>query len=126
MVAATIANRAIAHCLGVLLAWCGSLAAAEDGEVGRRIQASCTECHDADVHKAGLRLDQLKAPDQDPATLALWTRIHDRVAAGEMPPKKKLSGPEATAFTVALAKQLTRTDQEHQRTAGRVGLRRLN
>src|SRR5271170_6445003 len=126
MVAATIANRAIAHCLGVLLAWCGSLAAAEDGEVGKRIQASCSECHDADVHKAGLRLDQLKPVDQDPSALALWTRIHDRVAAGEMPPKKKLSAAEAAAFTAALARQLTSTDQEHQRTVGRVGLRRLN
>ncbi len=100
--------------------------AAEDGEVARRIQASCTECHDADVHKAGLRLDQLKPPTQDAAGLALWTRIHDRVAAGEMPPKKKLSAAEAGAFTVALAKQLTSADQEHQRTCGRVGLRRLN
>jgi hypothetical protein len=132
MVAATIKRLGLTLCLGGTFAVCaifassGRLAAAEDGEVAKRIQASCTECHDADVHKAGLRLDQLKPVDQDPATLALWTRIHDRVAAGEMPPKKKLSGPEATAFTVALARQLTVTDQEHQRTAGRVGLRRLN
>ena len=84
------------------------------------------ECHDGDVHKAGLRLDQLKPVSQDPASLALWTRIHDRVLAGEMPPKKKLSADETIAFTDTLAKQLTVTDQTRQRTAGRVAERRLN
>jgi hypothetical protein len=121
MVAATMVR------VGAILVSCAlCIAAADDADTAKRIQASCVECHDGDVHKAGLRLDQLKPVSQDPASLALWTRIHDRVLAGEMPPKKKLSADETIAFTDTLAKQLTVTDQTRQRTAGRVAERRLN
>lgn len=47
----------------------------------------CVDCHDADTKKGGLDLTKI-----DPTMLTqpdLWTRIHDRVQSGEMPPKKK-------------------------------------
>ncbi len=120
MVAATILRTAACCLIGL------GVAARATDEIAKRVQASCVECHDADVHKAGLRLDQLKPASEDPATLAMWTRIHDRVAAGEMPPKKKLDAGETAAFTGALASALTTADLAHQRHDGRVGLRRLN
>ena len=122
MVAATIIIR-----IGIVLsAWAAAQCAAGDDLIAKRIDNSCVECHDADVHKAGLRLDLLKPLAQDPAGLPMWTRIHDRVEAGEMPPKKKLGAEEARAFAEALAKELMATDRERQRTAGRVAARRLN
>ena len=99
---------------------------AADAAISKRLQASCVECHDADVQKGGLRLDTLKPPEQDPSTLATWAKVHDRVAAGEMPPKKKLTADEAHALTAPLAKTLAAIDRERSRKDGRVVLRRLN
>ena len=52
-------------------------------------KANCYECHDADVHKAGLDLTALKWDPQNADNHALWVKIHDRVHDGEMPPAKK-------------------------------------
>ncbi|HEX3133037.1 MAG TPA: DUF1592 domain-containing protein, partial [Planctomycetota bacterium] len=99
---------------------------APDPVIAKRISTSCVECHDADVHKGNLRLDTLKPVEQDPSTLVLWTRIHDRVANGEMPPKKHLTAEEVATFTTPLAKSVLAADQQRQRTDGRVLFRRLN
>src|SRR5689334_11192824 len=47
----------------------------------------CTTCHN-DVSKKGrLDLTGLANDPSDPANLAVWIKVHDRVRAGEMPPK---------------------------------------
>lgn len=112
--------------LAVTLVACSAFARAADAVVAKRIAASCVECHDGDVQKGNLRLDTLKPVEQDPSSLAIWARIHDRVAAGEMPPKKKLSAEETVAFTTPLAKSVLTADQQRQRSAGRTLFRRLN
>ncbi len=48
----------------------------------------CAECHDADMHKGGLRVDTLALPPAGADSLNLLVRLHDRVQAGEMPPEK--------------------------------------
>jgi hypothetical protein len=52
-------------------------------------ETHCTSCHDADSKAGGLDLTALKFNPTDPDNFARWVKVHDRVAAGEMPPKKK-------------------------------------
>lgn len=120
MVAATVAR------LLIVLSAIAPAVVAADSAISKRIATSCVECHDGELKKGNLRLDTLKPPEQDPSTLAIWAKVHDRVAAGEMPPKKKLTADEAVAFTTPLAKSLVAIDRERQRRDGRVVLRRLN
>src|SRR5258708_2364299 len=72
-----------------------------DGKIKPFIKAYCTDCHGPDVKKAGLRLDTLGADLTDEASLAKWIHVHDKVAAGKMPPPKREQPPkaEAEAFT---------------------------
>ncbi len=89
----------------------------------------CYECHDADVHKAGLDLTALKWNAQDADNQALWVKIHDRVRDGEMPPAKKKERPESAAvmaLTAGLAKRLIAADVAEQKAHGRTPLRRLS
>jgi len=69
----------------------------------------CFDCHDGFDKKGGLDLEALKTSLADPENFALWVKVHDRVAAGEMPPKKKKRPPaaESTAFLGSLSKDLT-------------------
>ncbi len=88
------------------------------------LETHCIDCHDADLNKGGLDLDALGHDLNDPATMARWVRIQDRVESGEMPPKKKKrpSGAELIAFIEPLADALT---DAHSAAKAAV-LRRLN
>ena len=90
---------------------------------------NCYECHDTDVHKAGLDLTALKWEPQSADNQALWVKIHDRVRDGEMPPAKKKERPEPVAVTTltgGLAKRLIAADVADQKAHGRTPLRRLS
>ncbi|MCD6051080.1 MAG: hypothetical protein K0Q55_2483 [Verrucomicrobia bacterium] len=88
----------------------------------------CVECHDKDTMKGGLDLTALLAKPDFAKESALWTRIHDRIAEGEMPPAKKTRPPqEATKqATRSLAAALTEVDAQKQLADGRTAWRRLN
>lgn len=88
------------------------------------MEQNCYDCHDADTKKGGLDLEALPADLNNPDTLAKWTRLHDLVASGEMPPKKKAQPPaaEREAFTGLLAQSLLRWDAAVKGTV----MRRLN
>ena len=58
------------------------------------VRDHCAGCHNADDKKGRLDLTALAFDPKDSATLAVWVKVHDRVAAGEMPPRKK---PDAAA-----------------------------
>jgi mono/diheme cytochrome c family protein len=92
------------------------------------LDAHCTDCHGPEVKKAGLRLDELKLDFADPKTLALWIKAHDKMAQGEMPPKKRARPPQAELDQVThwLYQQLHAHSREKQEKEGRVVLRRLN
>src|SRR4051794_18110895 len=59
------------------------------------IDLHCVDCHGAETHKAGLRLDTLSADLGDEKTAATWTRVFDKLVAGEMPPKKRARPPQS-------------------------------
>lgn len=112
----------------LLLALSSGLPAADLPEAAF-FKSHCYECHDADVHKAGLDLTTLKWDVQNADNQALWVKIHDRVRDGEMPPTKKKERPElaaATAMTSSLAKRLVAADVAEQKAHGRTPLRRLS
>src|SRR4051794_24241541 len=55
----------------------------------------CLECHDAQTKKGGLDLEKLGTQFGEPSQFSEWVKIHDRMRAGEMPPKKKARPPLA-------------------------------
>jgi mono/diheme cytochrome c family protein len=104
-----------------------AVVAAESPPLVRALIADhCVACHGPEVQKGGLRLDTLSGDFDEPAVFAKWVRVHDRVKAGEMPPKAKLDVKESAAALKALAEPLAAADQKRQDAHGRRVLRRLN
>ena len=94
---------------------------------GKFFEAHCNSCHDADTKKGGLDLTSLKFDPADVENVARWVKIHDRIAAGEMPPKNK-PRPAATdiaAATKTLHDDLVEAERKATATDGRTRLRRL-
>jgi cytochrome c551/c552 len=91
-------------------------------------KANCYECHDADVHKAGLDLTKLTWDVKNADNQALWVKIHDRIRDGEMPPAKKPrpDAKESAALTAGLAKRLIAADSAEHQAQGRTPMRRLS
>ncbi len=114
----------------LLAAMSPALARAEaDAKAPRMFfEERCYDCHDATEKKGGLDLDALKTNFADADNFALWVKVHDRVAAGEMPPKKKARPPaaESAAFLGALAKELTLAEASKSAGGGRSTVRRMN
>lgn len=92
------------------------------------LQAHCVDCHGPTVQKAGLRLDSAKFDLGDARALALWTKVHDRIVAGEMPPKNRERPPQGDLeqVTKGLHQELQAASLGKQQREGRVVLRRLN
>lgn len=57
------------------------------------LEANCIDCHDSETTKGGLNLEKLAYEPTQHANAVTWELIHDRVASGEMPPKKKSHSP---------------------------------
>lgn len=113
--------------LALLLA-CSCRCYAASPEVGAFIKKNCAECHDADTQKGDLDLTSLKFNLDDPKNFARWVLVHDRVSAGEMPPKKKAKPvpAELAKFTSSLTDALSTADNERAAREGRATQRRLN
>ena len=66
-----------------------TLSAAEFSPTARNfLDHFCVECHDADVHKGNLRVDQLLVANPDRDQFNRLVLLFDRVQRNEMPPKK--------------------------------------
>ena len=90
-------------------------------------ESRCLDCHDADSKKGNLDLTALKPDFGDAGTFGLWLKVHDRIASGEMPPKKK-ARPEAVevkAVTAWLAESLVKAERTRLDGESRTGVRRL-
>ena len=119
-------------CLLLTLAWALSSAAygaspAKDTfatTAKAYLEAHCTDCHETGTTKGGLNLEKADFAIGTPEQADLWTHIFDRVAKGEMPPKKEPRPPEAETkqLLAALRPRLTEADRA-RRT---VVQRRLN
>lgn len=90
--------------------------------------ANCLDCHDAETKKGGLDLEGLSRDWKDGRTFAQWVKIHDRVAAGEMPPKKKPQPEEGAkkAFLAEVSAALTTAERQATSREGRTTERRMN
>ncbi len=100
-------------------------------QIVRFLEKRCFECHDADSKKGGLDLTGLPFEVASGGkTFDTWVKVHDRVAEGEMPPKKKgveLPGAgEVDAFLKAVAGPLVEADRVRAAAEGRAVWRRLN
>ena len=98
------------------------------GDLRHFLEQRCVECHDDLERKGGLDLTALTLNPADPKNFAAWLSVHDRVAAGEMPPKKKAPLPavERDTFLASVAARLTAADRAQEGGEGRATRRRLN
>ena len=89
----------------------------------------CSECHYED-QSGGLDLSVLTFDPDNHDNFATWVRMLDRVAAGEMPPKKRTKDRPAPAdiatFTDTVAASLTTFEKDATARDGRTVQRRLN
>jgi len=102
--------------------WCAR------AQVAPFLEKHCVECHDGEVKKGGLDLTSLKSDLTDRRAFEVWTKVHDRVASGEMPPKKK-ARPDAaqqSAYLGGLSASLAKQDAARIATEGRSVERRMN
>ena len=78
--------------------------------------------------RAGLDLGALKWNLADPHTAGLWVKVHDQLASGKMPPKKKSRLKNAARQTVVedLARSITLVQETKARKHGRSVSRRVN
>jgi mono/diheme cytochrome c family protein/copper chaperone CopZ len=90
------------------------------------LDAHCHACHDANTKSGGLDLTALKFTPSDADNFAIWVKVHDRIAAGEMPPKNKPRPPAAdtTAVTKWLHDELVGAERKTA-TDGKTRLRRM-
>ena len=89
---------------------------------------TCTRCHNATKKTARLDLSSLAYEPEDRENFALWVRIHDRVAAGEMPPEeaKQPDPANRSAFVVSLAETCMSSEKRQMAGEGRSTQRRMN
>jgi len=99
-----------------------NLSAADDADFEKTVlpflKQHCFECHGAQKQESRLRLDQVAGVNH--GNRNLWTMVHERIAAGEMPPKERPQPSDAAK------KQVLKWIAERQRTLGASGTRRLN
>ena len=92
------------------------------------IEQHCASCHNDVDKEHGLDLTSLAYDPANAANFALWVKVHDRVQAGEMPPKKK-ARPEAAdlaQFVQTISSTLTASEQAILARDSRTVQRRLN
>jgi hypothetical protein len=82
------------------------------------LQKHCIACHGPKKQESRLRLDEVTGVQA--GNRNLWTMVHERIAAGEMPPKERPQ-PNGTDKKSVLA-----WIAEQQRALGPGGTRRLN
>ncbi len=88
----------------------------------------CTGCHNDVAKKGRLDLTHLSFDASDSANLGVWIKVHDRVQAGEMPPRSR-ARPDAArqrGFVDGLAQSIVAAEKAATGGEGRAMLRRLN
>lgn len=105
-----------------------SAALAQDRAFAPFAKQHCVGCHGPEVQRGKLRLDTLPTTYDVADVAALWVKVHDRVARGEMPPRSQDQPPDKDkqAVLAALRDKLHEASLGRQRREGRVVLRRLN
>lgn len=88
----------------------------------------CFDCHDDATQKAKLSLESLIARPDERTAATLWTRVHDKLAAREMPPSNKTqpTAEQRRELTEWLRAGLHDASLKKQQSEGRVTVRRMN
>ncbi len=122
--------RAVVRILGVVLV--SSLLPCRGADLFKEArpftEENCEDCHNPTDKKGRLDLSTFAYDPGDAANFAEWVKIHDRLEAGEMPPKKK-ARPDAAkqaVFLKGLSDQLTVSEKTMLAGEGRAIQRRLN
>jgi len=92
------------------------------------LKANCVDCHNAETKSGQLDLSSLTLNAADPKNAEIWIRVHDRVRAGEMPPKdaEPLKPGDRDALIQSLAAAITTAESATTQSQGRATRRRLN
>jgi mono/diheme cytochrome c family protein len=93
------------------------------------LDAHCASCHNSATKNGGLDLEALSADFQNPSAFEKWVKVHDRLRAGEMPPKGRKIRPapaETAAVLEILHADLSKAELARRAAAGRAVFRRLN
>ena len=109
-----------------------TISAAESGEplpdkvVGELIKQTCVECHNEETSEGGLNLASVAWKLNNKEVRQRWVQIHDRIAAGEMPPEKdSLSQKDRLTLLKVLSTAIHHSDFAEVSTEGRGPMRRL-
>src|ERR1700722_4379581 len=89
---------------------------------------NCTALHNTKAKSGNLDLTSLLFDAGNSANFAIWSKIHDRVRDGEMPPVKiaTLTPASRDAFLGSLASRLVAADRARYSAQGRSTWRRMN
>jgi hypothetical protein len=99
-----------------------------DEELTRYLEAHCLECHDATTKKGGLDLESLPLQLEAADRFGVWMNVHDRIAAGEMPPRSRTERPsekDSAGVVRLLDARLHEADAARVANTGRALYRRL-
>ncbi|MEI7952247.1 MAG: DUF1587 domain-containing protein, partial [Synechococcaceae cyanobacterium ELA182] len=108
---------------------CGTAAADLVGDRRAFLTAHCGECHADGSSEGGFAIESLGDDFGHRQTVERWTRIHDRVARGEMPPPREgrpIPAPDRRAFLEGIDVRLLAADIAARAGDGRAAFRRLS
>ena len=108
---------------------CGTASADLLGSRRAFLTAHCGECHADGGSAGGFAIESLGDDFGHRQTVERWTRIHDRVARGEMPPPgetRPIPEPERRAFLEGIDVRLLAADIAARAGDGRAAIRRLS
>lgn len=124
---ARLNHRIMSHKIMILCHMILCSSALHAAELTPFLQKHCFECHDSVAREGGLDLTMLELDLSNAELVGRWVKIHDRIAAGEMPPKTEPRPPaaEVAGVTESLKQSLVKAERARFLTEGRTGLRRL-
>lgn len=97
-----------------------------DAVINTIIKQTCIDCHNADTSEGGLDLTATTWNLTQKTTRQKWVQIHDRIAAGEMPPEQSdLSQKDRQKLLKSLSIAIHKADIAEVSTQGRGPMRRL-
>ena len=102
---------------------------AADADLRGYLETHCFDCHDSTTKKGGLDLESLPMRFEATEHFDEWVKAHDRIAAGEMPPKSRRERPserESADALKLLDDRLHNVDAERIAKTGRALFRRLS
>jgi hypothetical protein len=123
-------RRGVAHVfLHALLLTLPALLIAAEPDLRGYLETHCFDCHDSKTKKGGFDLESLPMQFEEAQRFDLWAKAHDRIAAGEMPPKSRKERPSEKENADALKlldDRLHEADATRIAKTGRALFRRLS